>query len=194
MTLEDAVNKADFILPGHKQEFIAELEKFPEGIESWLYSNSITDSNDIYQGDVAIDIPHCFIDDSGDGAFGKTTVSFISNTCDMQPNREDYVIVAPFISIEDYHEKLKSVTDNTDSINNKITSIKENKVFSCFYMPSSNTLPEGFIDFTNLASIDRDYIINLKKNSSDKFILSLSQKGFYLLLIKLNYFFARSEN
>ena len=113
MTFEDAIHKASIILPEHKEEFIRYLKKFPDGIEKWLYSPSLISSDSLYQGDILINLPTCFIDDDGDTIQGEDFVVLVSNTCDMQLGRKEFVIVSPIVFLDDYKEHLNQFSEKT---------------------------------------------------------------------------------
>ena len=190
MTFEDAIHKASIILPEHKEEFIRYLNKFPDGIEKWLYSPSLISSDSLYQGDSLINLPTCFIDDDGDTIQGEDFVVLVSNTCDMQPGRKEFIIVSPIVFLDDYKEHLNQFSEKTDQV---LQDIRKNRIFSFFYLPPRNILPESFIDFSKMISISNGYINNVKRNMSHKCLLSLSPHGFYLFLIKLTFHLARME-
>ncbi len=187
MTLEDAIAKAQLILPEHKKEFTSLLEKFPKNIDQWLYRSPI-DPASLYQGDILVDIPVCFIDDDGDTVKGIDYVAMISNTCDMQPARKETVLASPIVVINELADHLKAVGNK--GIDNKLEDIRSNNIFSFFYLPEHGNFPESFIDFSRMITITSDYINRIY---SGKRILSLSQYGFYLFLIKLTFHLARME-
>lgn len=191
MTLEEALNETPIIKERDKESLLKCLkEDFPDHIEKWLYSESITNDVSLYQGDILRDIPICFIDEDGDPIEGKSFVSLASNTCDMQPKRQDFILVSPVIPIEEYKRDLESVGADVES---KISAIRKNRIFSHFYLPAKDDFDESFIDFSQIISVHSEYLNDVKTNKSEKCKLSLSQNGFYLFLIKLGYHFARME-
>lgn len=187
MTFEEAIDRSSIILPEHKKEFAMLLAKFPAGLEKWIYGVR-AESNSLFQGDILVEIPVCFIDEDGDTVQGIDPIAMISNTCDMQPDRKEFVIASPIIPITDFEEHLRSIGETgTDT---KLTDIRRNRIFSYFYLPQYEGFPESFIDFSRMVTISSLYI---NRVFSGKRTLSLSRYGFYLFLIKLTYHLARME-
>ena len=182
MTLDEVIQRAQAILPEHKKEFIKVLSDFPDGIEKWLFSPNVRDPESLYQGDIVLDLPTCYIDNDGDIVEGQDSVALISNTCDIQPERRDFLIVSPIITFDDYR---KSFTLGKPNIGNSFTQIRKNLIFRFFYLSTTNDFPESFIDFSRMVSISNFYINSLKETKPEKFALTLSVYGFYLFLIKL---------
>lgn len=191
MTLEDAIHQANIILPEHKEAFIKQLKKFPYGIEKWLYHDSLVVPYSLHQGDILLNLPTCFIDEDGDIVEGRDFVALISNTCDMQPGRRDFVIISPIVSFDEYKEHL--IVHTKKDVENVLMDIQKNRIFSFFYLPLKGTLPESFIDFSRMVSISSTYVNNIKNSLPEKCLLSLSPYGFYLFLIKLTFHLARME-
>jgi hypothetical protein len=187
MTLEEAIERSSIILPEHKKEFNALLARFPRDIERWLYGIP-DDANSIFQGDVLVEIPLCFVDEDGDIVKGTDSVAMISNSCDMQPSRKETVIASPIISLAEYEEHLRNAGET--GLDNKLTDVRHNKIFSFFYLPQSKSFSESFIDFSRMVTINSSYINRI---FSGKRMLSLSRYGFYLFLIKLTFHLARME-
>lgn len=187
MDLHDLIEASPNILPGHKKELYTCLKSFPDGIEKWIYSSHVNEES-LYQGDILIDIPVCFVGDDGSTYSGCDPVAMISNSCDMQSGRNETVVASRIISLLDYEKNLQET--GAIDIPQQLRNIQLNKVFSYFYLPPANGFQEGFIDFSAMVTIRSDYI---NRKYTEKRILSLSQNGFYLLLIKLTFHFARME-
>jgi hypothetical protein len=190
MMLLDAIQKTSLILPEHKEEFLKYLKNFPDGIQKWLYAENITDADSLYQGDILINIPTCFIDNDGDTIVGEDVVSLISNTCDMQRDRNDFIIVSPIVFFKEYKE---SFINTKIGIENTLNDIRKNRIFSYFYLPPKKYFSESFIDFSRMIAISSPYLNKIKASIPEKCLLSLSPYGFYLFLIKLTFHFARME-
>jgi hypothetical protein len=190
MTLEDAIHQANIILPEHKEEFIKQLKRFPYGIEKWLYRDSLVIPDSLYQGDILFNLPTCFIDEEGDIIEGEDFVALISNTCDMQPGRRDFVIISPIVPFDEYKEHLIHTKKDVENV---LMDIRKNRIFGFFYLPPREMIPESFIDFSRMVSISSTYVNNIKISLPEKCLLSLSPYGFYLFLIKLTFHLARME-
>jgi hypothetical protein len=189
MTLDDAIEKASIILPEHRKELAAYLKNLPDGIEKWLYRSNIADPQSLYQGDVLINLPTCFVDEVGDVVKGDDVVALISNTCDMQPARQDFIIASPIVSFDE----LKENEGDAANIENLCAEIRGNKIFRYFYLPAQDGFPESCIDFSRMVSINSTFLNSIKRYSPQQCVLSLSQNGFYFFLIKLTFHFARME-
>lgn len=191
MTFEEAINQAPNILPGHKKEFSECIRNFPFGVEKWLYLNSVVNDNALYQGDIILDLPTSMIDDEGYPVKGSDNVALISNSCDMQPDRHDSIIVSPIIDLNEYKSCLEKIAP--EKAENQISAIRKNEKICYFYLPEVKGFPESFIDLTNMISISSKYLNMIKNSKTEKCFISLSDNGFYLFLIKLVYHFARLE-
>lgn len=187
MGLKELIEGSAYIHPGHKKEFFACLQGFPAGIDKWLYGIP-EDKGSLYQGDILVDVPVCFVDEDGDIIKATDRVAMISNTCDLQPGHKETVIASLILTLAD-HEKFLRQNDEK-GVDEILRSIRENNVFSYFYLPKSDDFPESFIDFSTMVTINSDY---MNSTYPDKRVLSLSPYGFYLLLIKLTFHLARME-
>lgn len=184
MSLAEAIQQAEFINPQHREGLNKVLNnEFPGEVEKWLYSRNV-DYNTLSQGDIINQIPVCFINKKGSVIKGVDTVALISNVCDMQPTRRDYISVSPIIPLDDVAAEISS---------NILTDIRNYKIIRFFYLPSNGTFPESCIDLSRVVSISSFYINQLKEHQSSQFILSFSQYGHYLFLIKLTHHLARLE-
>jgi len=191
MTLGEAILQSNIILPGHKDDFIKCLKDFPFGLEKWLYRKIADSDSQSYQGDILHNFPICFIDEDGDAAGEERHIALISNSCDMVAGRKPFIIVSPIMTVEEYTESQAGV--KPEKIENTVKDLKNNQIFAYFYLPKAGSLPESFIDLSKMYSIDSRYLIRERKRSTNKYIISLSDKGSYLFLIKLTYHFARLE-
>lgn len=127
-----------------------------------------------------------YMDEDGDVVKGDDVVALISNTCDMQPARQDFIIASPIVSFDE-------LEGDAAAIESLRADIRRNKIFRYFYLPAQNDFPESFIDFSKMVSISSPFLNGIKQNSPQQCILSLSQNGFYFFLIKLTFHLARME-
>jgi hypothetical protein len=188
-SLQQAIRNSTVVFPEHQNELIERLENFPYGLEKWLYRTCIVDTQSLYQADIIIKVPTCFINEVGKPAKGVDIVCLISATCDMQDSRKEFIVAAPIVPFDE----LMAVATDKEQAANRIDEMRKNRVFSYFYLPEQNGLPEGFVDFTRMMAVSSRYLNMLKKTSPEHCILSLSQTGYYLFLIKLTYYLARME-
>ena len=176
-----------------KQLFSA-LKDFPNNIDERFYSNYNLDDNILYQGDCLKDIPAFKLPNM----HSKLSQSMaISNTCDMDLNNSNErpwntqrILFSQIILLEKLEKELCQRFPK-DKVTNYINSIKKQKITNTFYLPKSNNLDEAvvFFDYTN--SFDIHFI---DRNSlKERRLVSLSNYGFYILLIKLSIHFTRVQ-
>jgi hypothetical protein len=142
----------------------------------------------------------------GDGWSGFDIVNFndgrrdqikgimLSNSCDLDStNRRESpsrIVFAPLIKVSSFMERLKSSGAlRAEQIQAKFDSIRRQRVTSLFFLPAGGTLGEDHI-----AVLDDLHNIPLRlfesKTTRSK-LFTLSQLGFYLLLLKISIHFCR---
>ena len=173
-----------------KQLFSA-LKDFPNNIDERFYSNYSLDDNILYQGDCLKDIPTFNLPDI------RTKLSqsmAISNTCDMDLNNKRLwntrILFSQIILLEKL-EKALYQKFSEDRISNYINSLKKQQITNAFYLPKSKNLGEAvvFFDYTN--SFDINFVD--RESLKEKRLVSLSNYGFYILLLKLSIHFTRIQ-
>jgi len=93
------------------------------------------------------------------------------------------VCYSPVISLEKYLLKLRDKFGEQRILQFE-NDIKKQKFTNVLYIPSDDTLPDSIILFDRIINIDRSSI-------TDERIVSLSNYGFYFLLVKLSIHFMR---
>lgn len=173
-----------------KQLFSA-LKDFPNNIDERFYSNYNLDDNILYQGDCLKDIPAFKLPNM----HSKLSQSMaISNTCDMDLNNKRLwntrILFSQIILLEKLEEILYQEFPK-DRISNYINNLKKQQITNAFYLPKSKNLDEAvvFFDYTN--SFDIDFLE--RDGLKEKRLVSLSNYGFYILLIKLSIHFTRIQ-
>ena len=173
-----------------KQLFSA-LKDFPNNIDERFYSNDSLDDNILYQGDCLKDIPAFYLPDTR----SKLSQSMaISNTCDMDLNNKRLwntrILFSQIILLEKL-EKALYQKFSEDRISNYISSLKKQQITNAFYLPKSKNLDEAvaFFDYTN--SFDINFVD--RESLKEKRLVSLSNYGFYILLLKLSIHFTRIQ-
>ena len=91
-------------------------------------------------------------------------------------------------------EKLEKVLYqkfSEDRISNYISSLRKQQITNAFYLPKSKNLDEAvaFFDYTN--SFDINFVD--RESLKEKRLVSLSNYGFYILLLKLSIHFTRIQ-
>ena len=173
-----------------KQLFSA-LKDFPNNIDERFYSNYSLDDNILYQGDCLKDIPAFNLPDT------RTKLSqsmAISNTCDMDLSNKRLwntrILFSQIILLEKLEKGLCQRFPK-DRVANYINSLKKQQITNAFYLPKSKNLDEAvaFFDYTN--SFDINYID--RESLKERRLVSLSNYGFYILLLKLSIHFTRVQ-
>ena len=173
-----------------KQLFLA-LKDFPNNIDERFYSNYSLDDNILYQGDCLKDIPAFNLPDT------RTKLSqsmAISNTCDMDLSNKRLwntrILFSQIILLEKLEKGLCQRFPK-DRVTNYINSLKKQQITNAFYLPKSKNLDEAvaFFDYTN--SFDINYID--RESLKERRLVSLSNYGFYILLLKLSIHFTRVQ-
>ena len=173
-----------------KQLFSA-LKDFPNNIDERFYTNYSLDDNILYQGDCLKDIPAFNLPDT------RTKLSqsmAISNTCDMDLSNKRLwntrILFSQIILLEKLEKGLCQRFPK-DRVTNYINSLKKQQITNAFYLPKSKNLDEAvaFFDYTN--SFDINYID--RESLKERRLVSLSNYGFYILLLKLSIHFTRVQ-
>ncbi|WP_315543309.1 hypothetical protein [Capnocytophaga leadbetteri] len=173
-----------------KQLFSA-LKDFPNNIDSRFYNSYNLDDNILYQGDCLKDIPAFNLPDIRTKLSQSMT---ISNTCDMDLNNKRLwntrILFSQIILLEKL-EKALYQKFSEDRISNYISSLKKQQITNAFYLPKSKNLDEAivFFDYTN--SFDINFVD--RESLKEKRLVSLSNYGFYILLLKLSIHFTRIQ-
>ena len=117
----------------------------------------------------------------------------LSNTCDIALENprslSPRIVFCPLIKLSNYRKLLDDTDLPTDRINDKLETIRDQRVSTIFYLPQGGGLEEEHI-------ILLDDIYSLPSNSfetsTDKSkLFTLSMVGFYLFVFKLSIHFCR---
>ena len=173
------------------KKLFSALKDFPNNIDERFYSNYSLDDNILYQGDCLKDIPAFNLPDT------RTKLSqsmAISNTCDMDLSNKRLwntrILFSQIILLEKLEKGLCQRFPK-DRVTNYINSLKKQQITNAFYLPKSKNLDEAvaFFDYTN--SFDINYID--RESLKERRLVSLSNYGFYILLLKLSIHFTRVQ-
>jgi hypothetical protein len=178
-------------------------EQFPLSINPTEIYSKISETEYYYQGDCMVDIPFARFNE------GKFETAFImgiiiSNTCDISPDNEKIDIpniqFASVFSLKEYIETLKNKKLNQQKIDSFVNNLKENRISNLFYLPEKRIgqdviLEESFVRFDINATLplplfSRSIYNNSYAPEGDR-LVSFSNYGFYLFLIKLSLHYCR---
>lgn len=119
----------------------------------------------------------------------------LSNSCDVDPeNMRDIparVIFAPLVKLEKYKSLLENTGIDKDKITAKIASIRSQKTSSIFFLPSGGSLTEDYVvRFDEAHSMP---VVAHVKSDNRRKLFTLSNTGFYMLVLKLSVHFCRLQ-
>lgn len=192
-------------LTPEKQEnlFKTVQENFPFSIDPNLIYSKIPEVEYYYQGDCIVDIPFSSFNE---GQFETAYLNGIiaSNTCDISPDNKRLDIpniqFASVFSLNEYIETLKNKNINQQRIDSFIDNLKGNRISNLFYLPEKKNgqnviLEESFVRFDinvtlPISIFAGDTYDNSYAPKGDR-LISFSNYGFYLFLIKLSVHYCR---
>jgi hypothetical protein len=143
------------------------------------------------QGDILREFPFCVITGEEPPVVKPITVAVLNNTCDLQPNRSDFVNVSPVIDFAGLRESIQAKRSEA-SAKDFLRDVQNNNVAELFYVESCPTFDGAIIIMLDRISTARAEIYQ-KAVERDMRVASFTQNGFYLFLIKLTNFLARAE-
>lgn len=178
-------------------------ENFPFSSDPNLIYSRIPEINYYYQGDCVKDIPFSSFNE---GVFQTAYLNGIiaSNTCDISPDNQKLDIpniqFSSVFSLSEYIETLKSKKINQHKIDSFIENLKGNRISNLFYLPEKRNgqdvvLEESFVRFDlnvtlPISIFTGDNYDNSYAPVGDR-LISFSNYGFYLFLIKLSVHYCR---
>lgn len=176
-----------YLSPESEYSLFEELKRFPENMDSRLYSPYSMSEERILQGDGIRDL---LVVNLPDPKIGPANCMVLSNSCDMDPANkrlfDSRIVYAPIFNLDKYSgllvsKKIKSIV----SIESHIDSIKKQQVTQIFYLPKGGQLEHDSIVFFDRVSNCKSDFISAERLREVK-LFSLSQYGHYLFLFKLS--------
>jgi len=179
-----------YLTENQRTGLIKALNDFPENANYYLDNFNNQYQNDVLQGDGWTNLRLRRFED---GEEGKILGIILSNTCDVSPeNRRDLptnITFAPIIPLSRYISSLQRASIGPKRINDKIDSIRQQKVSNIFFLPKGISLEEDCI-----VPLDQIYTMPTKlfiEDEEKSKIFTLSMIGFYLFVFKLSIHFCR---
>ena len=170
-----------------KAGIVEELKKFPSGMQYFLTRQYLTE---MLQGDGWTRL-HLRNFANGDKIFVNGVI--LSNTCDVTPeNVRDLpvnIVFAPLIALDAYIRRLEMAGVPKPNIDDKVASIRQQRITNLFYVPAG-----GGLDADHIVLLDDIHTMPAKVYEEEKGkgkIFTLSQSGFYLFILKLSIHFCR---
>jgi hypothetical protein len=174
-----------YLTQPQKDGLVKAMAEFP----SCNYYSSL-EHEGILQGDVWSGL-QMFNFDSGERQ-GKRGI-IISNSCDIDSRNGRLMparmVFAPMIKISVYQNFLERRGVAQEKIGNHLREIRRQAVTSAFYLPQGRGMDEECIVF--LDDMHNVPVAYFEKYEESKKILSLSQIGFYVFVMKLSMHFCR---
>ena len=196
MKLEDfKLYLPKFLSAESEKELFNSLKDFPKNIDSRIYTNYLSNSDIIYQGDgisdmLFVNLPNPEI---------KPIPSMIlSNTCDIDlvnvRNFPSQVVYAPIFNISKYQEALyKNSIKTKEQIDSHINSIKNQEITQVFYLPKvEGEIDDSIVFFDRVCNFPNKLIS--RENLKEKRLFTLSDYGSYLFILKLSIHFTRIQD
>lgn len=117
----------------------------------------------------------------------------LSNSCDVDPeNPRDVparVIFAPLVKLAAFKDLLEASGISAERVAAKIVAIKAQKTSNIFYLPAGGVLQEDYVvRFDDAHSMP---IAAHAKSEDREKLFTLSNTGFYMLVLKLSVHFCR---
>lgn len=171
----------------------SQLKSFGEGHDTGEYfTEKLKSEPFLLQGD-GVSALVCNLPDT---RLKKAPVLLLSNTCDMDvhnvrlnPSRLMY---APILNLDKYVASLAKREFPKEKIDNHVAAIKAQVVSQILYLPTAILWGND-----SIVLFDRIISMPLTKENIEECIksrsFSLSNYGFYLLLLKLSYHFTRIQ-
>ena len=184
-----------FLSAESDKELFESLKDFPNNIDSRIYTNYLTDSEIIYQGDAITDM--LFINLPNPEIKPIPSI-ILSNTCDIDLNNirnfPSQVVYAPIINLQKYKDALCQKSSKTkEQIDSHIQAIKKQEITQIFYLPSIDSKIENSIVFFDRVCNFPNKQISREK-LKDRRLFTLSDYGAYLFLLKLSIHFTRIQD
>lgn len=196
MKLEDfKLYLPKFLSAESEKELFNSLKDFPKNIDSRIYTNYLSNSDIIYQGDgisdmLFVNLPSPEI---------KPVPSMIlTNTCDIDivnvRNFPSQVVYAPIFNISKYKEALyKNSKKTEEQIDSHINSIKNQEITQIFYLPKvEGKIDDSIVFFDRVCNFPNKLIS--RENLNEKRLFTLSDYGSYLFILKLSIHFTRIQD
>ena len=173
-----------------QKKLLKEIVDFPDNLDSRFYTNLLKNELIIFQGD---GITGLKISNLPSRKFLNAKCLITSNTCDIDPDNkrlfESRLTYCPIIDLDKYISNLTAQKIDATKIDNHLKDLKSQKITQILYLPKNSKLKESlvFLDRTNNCPIN----VITKKNIKTSRLFTLSNYGFYMLLLKISISFTR---
>lgn len=189
MNLEELASRSGVIRQEHVKSLLQCLETKQYG---WLISDP---HDERLQGDLIREMPLALVGRDGAPRCRPHTAMVINSVCDLEPGRSQLVTVAPVHEFERYAEfvaRNATTEESEGKARSHLADVQANHVHGLLYIPHCAYLKNGgLVRLDSICSVSA--VVYEQALSGGKRLASLTQNGFYYLLMKLTGFFARLE-
>lgn len=130
------------------------------------------------QGDIISDVSFFYFDENASLKTFKSNAMIISTSCHI--DNKDKITLVPVISLSAFSK-------------GNLKDLKNNVIYDYMYIPD-HKFADSFVDFETMNSISIDIIRKGIDENKIRRLGSLSQLGYYLLIMKLTIFLFRPED
>lgn len=169
-----------------------ELSAFPENVDGRFYTSFLKDEEILFQGDGFKEVSY---PDYENQKFRTVKGFLVSNTCDSNLGNTrmftPYISVAPIFSLQKWQDVLLSNFPEA-SVQSHVDAIRRQRVSQFFYLPVNGAgTEEMFVRFDCVFSIPAGQ--ELEQSLLKGRLFTLSNYGFYMLLVKLGIHLTRIQ-
>lgn len=196
MKIEDfKIYLPKFLSAVSDKELFEGLREFPYNLDSRIYTDYLSDSEIIYQGDALQDM---LVVNLPDATIKPVTSMILSNTCDIDLQNErnfpSQIVYAPIVNLNKYKDTLYKKSEKShEQIDSHILSIQKQEITQIFYLPKLNgRLEESMVFFDRVCNFPNKLID--RESIKEKRVFTLSDYGAYLFILKLSIHFTRIQD
>ena len=179
-----------YLSPEEEDKLVVCINEFPANINTRFYTTYLKDEQTIFQGDGIISLP---IVDLPNSEIKNVSCLILSNTCDTDehndrlfPSRLNYSQIIP---LSKYIAALNILNLDSKRIQNHLKAIKNQGITQIFYLPPTTNFAESIVFLDRINNCDN--ILIDRTTLKETRIFTLSNLGFYLLLLKMSVSFTR---
>lgn len=188
-SLEDAATFLPaYLSPGAREELFSELKKLRDNM---AYYTRLNEGNAL-QGDGWKDVAWM---DFSNGRWRQARGFLVSNTCDIAAENErslpPRITFAALVRMDKFIGLLRAEGVDESIIKDKVAAIRRQEATSVFHLPDGPGTDGEYLAF--LDDVQAHPIHRFTENAEKHRIFSLSQAGFWVLLIKLAIHFCRAN-
>ena len=129
------------------------------------------------QGDIISDIPFTYFEEDGKQQIFKSDAMVISTSCHI--DQKEKLVMVPVLPLDIYD-------GNT-------VELKRNTVYDYMYLPDCK-MNNKFVNFSIWCTYNKELIMKQITEGKVKRLASLSQLGYYFLVVKLTVYLMRKED